>query len=66
KTVPPALTSILLNLCRIPLGYLLMPRFGVYGIWIAMSATSIGKGLINVIWLRKTTQPMRRALAQKA
>lgn len=66
KTVPPALTSILLNLCRIPLGYLLMPRFGVYGIWIAMSATSIGKGLINVIWLRKTTQPMRRTLAQKS
>lgn len=49
-TVPPAAISIGFNLMRIPLASLWMRSFGVYGVWMAMSFTSILKGSILTVW----------------
>ncbi len=50
QTMIPSVLSIVLNVARIPISYLLMPSFGIYGIWLAMSGSSILKGiLINVL-----------------
>lgn len=45
-TKTPAALGVINNLLRIPIAIVLMPLVGVYGVWIAMSATSIMKGLV--------------------
>ncbi len=45
-TRTPALINSILNVARIPLAMAFMPSMGVAGIWIAMSLTSVLKGLI--------------------
>ena len=45
-TKTPASLGVGANLFRIPIAILLMPKVGVYGVWIAMSVTSIAKGLL--------------------
>ena len=45
-TKTPAILGVINNLLRIPIAIVLMPFVGVYGVWIAMSATSIMKGLV--------------------
>lgn len=45
-TKTPAALGVINNLLRIPIAIVLMPHVGVYGVWIAMSATSIMKGLV--------------------
>ena len=45
-TKTPAALGVINNLLRIPIAIVLMPYVGVYGVWIAMSATSIMKGLV--------------------
>lgn len=46
----PSVNSIFLNLLRIPISLLLMPIFGVYGVWMALTITSIFKGIVlNII-----------------
>ncbi|MDY6085327.1 MAG: MATE family efflux transporter, partial [Peptoniphilaceae bacterium] len=50
RTVPPAAISIGFNLLRIPLGYLLMSQIGVYGVWAAMSFSSVLKGSLLTLW----------------
>lgn len=44
-TKTPAILGVINNLLRIPIAIVLMPFVGVYGVWIAMSSTSIMKGL---------------------
>ena len=44
-TKTPASLGVINNLLRIPIAIVLMPFVGVYGVWIAMSSTSIMKGL---------------------
>lgn len=44
-TKTPAILGVINNLLRIPISIVLMPFVGVYGVWIAMSSTSIMKGL---------------------
>lgn len=44
-TKTPAALGVINNLLRIPISLVLMPLVGVYGVWIAMSSTSIMKGL---------------------
>lgn len=44
-TKTPAALGVINNLLRIPISLVLMPFVGVYGVWIAMSSTSIMKGL---------------------
>ncbi len=44
-TKTPAILGVVNNLLRVPIALVLMPFVGVYGVWIAMSSTSILKGL---------------------
>ncbi|NDV81952.1 MATE family efflux transporter [Bacteroides sp. 51] len=51
RTIPPAIVSIVCNYSRIPLAILFSRMgMGVEGIWWAISATSIAKGIILTIW----------------
>ena len=51
RTVPPAITSIVCNYLRIPLApFFIQLGMGVEGIWWAVSATTIAKGLILLGW----------------
>lgn len=55
----PAINAVILNLARIPLALSLMPYFGVIGIWISMSLSSILKGIfltLIYIYLRNITK----------
>lgn len=65
RTVPPAVVSITFNYMRIPLALLLIHcGLGIEGIWWAVCATSIAKGIVLWFWLfliRKKTflSPLR-------
>lgn len=48
-TRTPALINSIFNLLRIPLAMFLMPLMGVAGIWVAMSFTSVVKGILIFI-----------------
>lgn len=54
----PAINGAVFNICRIPFSLFLMPKFHVNGIWVAMSLTSILKGIFafTIFWVihRKT------------
>lgn len=51
RTVPPAIISIVCNYMRIPLAILFVRMgMGVEGIWWAVSATTVIKGLILLGW----------------
>lgn len=45
-TRTPALINSFFNILRLPLALLLMPGMGVAGVWIAMSLSSVFKGII--------------------
>lgn len=49
----PGMNGVILNIMRIPLAFILMKPFGVIGIWVAITISSMLKGLINYIVLRK-------------
>lgn len=49
-TKTPAALGVFNNLLRVPISLVLMPFVGVYGVWIAMSSTSIMKGIV-AMWL---------------
>jgi putative MATE family efflux protein len=50
KTLPPAIVSIGFNLARIPLAMLLAPVFGITGVWMAISISSVFKGIVSPVW----------------
>jgi putative MATE family efflux protein len=51
RTMPPAVVSITFNYLRIPLSILFVRMgMGVEGIWWAVSATSIAKGVVLLAW----------------
>lgn len=50
RTIPPAVTSIVLNYARIPLAWFLCQYMGVEGIWWAVTLSSIAKGCVLVGW----------------
>ena len=51
KTIPPSFVGIFFNALRIPLSLLLSAtRLGLNGIWWAISATSICKGVVLCTW----------------
>lgn len=52
KTNPPAIISILFNLVRIPLALYLASRIGINGVWIAITVSSVLKGITSVVWWR--------------
>ena len=58
----PAINAMVLNISRIPMALLFMPIFNVNGIWIAMSLSSVLKGIFLTLiyyYLRKKTQGFR-------
>lgn len=52
-TRTPSAISVIFNAARIPISFLLIPYFGVLGIWLSMTITSIIKGLLSLYLLRK-------------
>ena len=50
RTIPPASVSIVFNLARIPLALCLAPKFGITGVWIALTVSSVLKGIISPLW----------------
>ena len=50
RTLPPAFVSITFNIARIPLALSLAPIYGITGVWIALAASSVLKGIISSIW----------------
>ena len=58
----PAINAMVLNISRIPMALLFMPIFQVNGIWLAMTLSSILKGIFLTLiyyYLRKKTQGFR-------
>ena len=58
----PAINAMILNISRIPLVFILMPIFAANGIWIAMSLSSVLKGIflsLIYLYLRKRTDGFR-------
>lgn len=58
----PAINAMILNISRIPLAFILMPIFAANGIWIAMSLSSVLKGIflsLIYLYLRKRTNGFR-------
>jgi putative MATE family efflux protein len=45
----PAFNTVIFNILRIPLAIVLMPKFGVNGLWIAMSVSTFIKGVVMLI-----------------
>ncbi|OLR64139.1 MATE family efflux transporter [Peptoniphilus porci] len=58
----PAINAMILNISRIPLALILMPILAINGIWVAMSLSSILKGIFLTLiyfYLRKKTDGFR-------
>lgn len=58
----PAINAMILNISRIPLALILMPILAINGIWIAMSLSSVLKGIFLTLiyfYLRKKTDGFR-------
>lgn len=49
----PSMVGAVFNILRIPLSLVLMKPFGVFGIWIAVTISSIIKGIVNYVFLRR-------------
>ena len=54
RTLPPALVSIVFNFARIPLAILFASWMGITGVWWAICVSSIIKGIILPLWLRRS------------
>ncbi|MGL5042143.1 MAG: MATE family efflux transporter [Culicoidibacterales bacterium] len=50
KTHAPPIVSIIFSLLRIPLAIFLAQYFGLIGVWMSISVTSVIKGIILVGW----------------
>lgn len=59
QTKIPAFISMIFNVLRIPMALALMPIFAYQGIWMAMTISSILKGLFSGIYLSKTYKEIR-------
>ncbi len=65
RTIPPALTSIVLNYARIPLSWLLCQHMGVEGIWWAITLSSIAKGITLAGWFAIVKSKLYRVNPEK-
>ena len=52
QTVPPSAIGIVFTGARVPAGYILSSAklLGMYGIWWAISLSSVVKGIISMTW----------------
>ena len=62
RTTPPAINGIILTGLRLPFAYALMhiPALGLNGIWIAVSISSILKGIVLTIWYHHFHQRLEK------
>ena len=63
KTHIPPIFSILFTVLRIPLALLLSETFGLNGVWMSIALSSVFKGIILVIWFRKSLRSIHKSLA---
>ncbi|WP_411553725.1 MATE family efflux transporter [Paenibacillus lautus] len=63
KTHIPPIFSILFTALRIPLALLLSEPFGLNGVWMSIALSSVFKGIILVIWFRKSLGSIHKSLA---
>ncbi len=54
KTYAPPIISIIFSALRIPLAIILAQYFGLVGVWMSISFTSVIKGILLVIWFKYT------------
>ncbi|WP_422656875.1 MATE family efflux transporter [Paenibacillus sp. EC2-1] len=59
KTHIPPMFSITLTALRIPLAILLSGPFGLNGVWMAISLTSVFKGVVLVFWFNRSLLRMK-------
>lgn len=52
KTIPQSIVSLTFNILRIPMAYLLIPIYGLNGIWLAITISSVFKGIVIYIWYK--------------
>ncbi len=52
RTVPQSIVSLFFNFLRIPMAYYFIKYYGLDGIWISITISSILKGLIIYIWFK--------------
>lgn len=64
RTVPPALTGIILTGARIPLAWYLcsIPALGLTGIWWSITLSSILKGIVVPIWFLCIQKTIKKQL----
>ena len=55
RTLPPAIVSIVFNFARIPMALLFASWMGITGVWWAIAVSSIIKGILLPLWLKKST-----------
>ncbi|MGE7823303.1 MATE family efflux transporter [Paenibacillus sp. NPDC093718] len=60
KTHIPPIFSILFTALRIPFALLLSEPFGLNGVWMAIALSSVFKGIILVIWFRKSLRSIHK------
>ncbi len=58
RTLPPAIVSIGFNASRIPLALILASRMGINGVWLAISISSVIKGIVLLWWLLSVQKNM--------
>ncbi|MNN87945.1 hypothetical protein D3C81_2055680 [compost metagenome] len=58
KTHIPPIFSIFFTALRIPLALVLSEPFGLNGVWMSIALTSVFKGVILVIWFRRSLHRM--------
>lgn len=61
RTKEPSYSGVVLNLMRIPFAMIFMKYYGLNGVWIAISLSSILKGVVAYVWfkiiLKKEIEP---------
>ncbi|MCL2165421.1 MAG: MATE family efflux transporter [Oscillospiraceae bacterium] len=50
RTIPPSSVSIGSNILRVPVSYWFASMLGLYGVWWALSATAMLRGVVNYGW----------------
>jgi putative MATE family efflux protein len=63
KTIPPAVVGISLTGARVPLAYFLVsfPLFGLNGIWLSITLSSVLKGIVLALWYLRFQKKMELA-----
>jgi len=65
RTMPPAIVSIAANLARIPMALLFASWMGIGGVWLAISVSSVFKGVIlPMLLMRKYEKTNKLKLLQ--